>query len=174
MVIDRCHVYQCYDAGITPQWSGDKTATGNEGNIKYTNNLLEYSVYNIEYFLRDTQGKYKDVEFSGNIVRYAGYGWGTLARGNNKDATNIRGVVTSGVENFVINNNIFYMGTPNLIRIEVDRADQMPIFEGNTYVVSEKDNIFAQKGQKHTKATDAKNKTAKEIFGDETGKIIVY
>ncbi len=174
MVIDHCHVYQCYDAGITPQWSGDKTATGNEENIKYTNNLLEYSVYNIEYFLRDTQGKYKDVEFSGNIVRYAGYGWGTLARGNNKDATNIRGVVTSDVENFVIKNNIFYMGTPNLIRIEVDRADQMPIFEGNTYVVSEKDNIFAQKGQKYTKATDAKNKTAKEIFGDETGKIIVY
>lgn len=66
------------------------------------------------------------------------------------------------------------MGTPNLIRIEVVRADQMPIFEGNTYVVSEKDNIFAQKGQKYTKATDAKNKTAKEIFGDETGKIIVY
>lgn len=78
MVIDHCHVYQCYDAGITPQWSGDKTATGNEENIKYTNNLLEYSVYNIEYFLRDTQGKYKDVEFSGNIVRYAGYGWAPL------------------------------------------------------------------------------------------------
>lgn len=174
MTIDYCHVYQCYDAGITPQWSGDKEETGSEKNIKFTNNLLEYSVYNIEYFLRDTQGKFENVEFSGNIVRYGGYGWGTLSRGAVQEPTNIRGVITVDVENFVIKNNIFMYGTPNLLRIEVDRPDQMPVFSGNTYVVEAKTNILAEKNAKHTTAEDAKTKTAAEIFGDETGKIIVY
>ncbi len=172
--IDHCHVYQCYDAGVSPQWrKDDGTGTVSEINIKYTNNLLEYSVYNFEYFLRNTTGEFSNVEISGNIMRYGGYGWGTLSRPNKDQGTNIQGGNSCKSENFVIKDNIFVHGMPKLIRINNTNGSAMPTFSGNTYIINKNRNFFVtSEGTISVKGNE--NKTAEEIYGDKTGKIIVY
>lgn len=172
--IDHCHVYQCYDAGVSPQWLKDNgTGSVSEVNIKYTNNLLEYSVYNFEYFLRNTTGEFSDVEISGNIMRYGGYGWGTLARPNKSQGTNIQGGNTCKSENFVIKDNIFVHGAPKLIRVANSGGSQMPVFSGNTYVINKNRDIYVT-SEKTYKAKDFVGKTALDVFGDATGKLIIY
>ncbi len=172
--IDHCHVYQCYDAGITPQFLKDSgTADVTEKNIKYTNNLLEYSVYNIEYFLHNTTGEFSDVEFSNNILRYAGYGWGTLSRPNKTTPANIQGGNSCKSENFVIKDNIFVHGYPRLIRIENTNGSAMPVFSGNTYIVNKTRNLFVT-SEGTIAAKNSVGKTAEEIFGDKTGTLIIY
>ena len=172
--IDHCHVYQCYDAGVSPQWRKDNgTGTVSEVNIKYTNNLLEYSVYNFEYFLRNTTGEFSNVEISNNIMRYGGYGWGTLSRPEKSAGTNIQGGNSCKSENFVIKDNIFVHGMPKLIRIRNTNDSPMPEFIGNTYIVNKNRDIY----HTYTKVFAAKDyvgKTAAEVFGDETGKLIIY
>ena len=172
--IDHCHVYQCYDAGVSPQWrKGNGTGTVSEVNIKYTNNLLEYSVYNFEYFLRNTTGEFSNVEISNNIMRYGGYGWGTLSRPEKSAGTNIQGGNSCKSENFVIKDNIFVHGMPKLIRIRNTNDSPMPEFIGNTYIVNKNRDIY----HTYTKVFAAKDyvgKTAAEVFGDETGKLIIY
>jgi len=172
--IDHCHVYQCYDAGVSPQWRKDNgTGTVSEINIKYTNNLLEYSVYNFEYFLRNTTGEFSNVEISGNIMRYGGYGWGTLSRPEKSAGTNIQGGNSCKSENFVIKDNIFVHGMPKLIRINNTNGSAMPTFSGNTYIINKNRNFFVtSEGTISVKGNE--NKTAEEIYGDKTGKIIVY
>ena len=172
--IDHCHVYQCYDAGVSPQWRKDNgTGTVSEVNIKYTNNLLEYSVYNFEYFLRNTTGEFSNVEISNNIMRYGGYGWGTLSRPEKSAGTNIQGGNSCKSENFVIKDNIFVHGMPKLIRINNTNGSPMPTFSGNTYIINKTRDFFVtSEGTVSVKGNE--NKTAEEIYGDKTGKIIIY
>ena len=47
-VIDNCYVYQCYDAGITNQLQKGGSENYTEQNVKFTNNVLVDSCYNIE------------------------------------------------------------------------------------------------------------------------------
>lgn len=174
--IDYCHVYQCYDAGITFQWTGagGQTREVTEQNIAFTNNLVEYCVYNLEYFLHNSSGMLKNIEISNNIMRYAGYGWGTLARSNKSTPAAVKGGVTvATVENFVIKNNIFSHGYPTLIAIGAETPDRSPVLSGNTYIVNKNRKLFV--GEKTSyEAKNCVGKTAKEIFGDETGEIIIY
>ncbi len=174
--IDSCHIYQCYDAGVTFQWTGAGGATRDvtEQNIAFTNNLVEYCVYNFEYFLHNSTGMLKNIEISNNIMRYAGYGWGTLSRSNKQHCSAVKGGVSlATVENFVIKNNVFSHGYPNLISINAETADRMPVLSGNTYIVNQKRNLFVN-NEKEYEGDAVKGKSAAEIFGDTTGKIILY
>lgn len=172
--IEYCHVYQCFDAGITPQFLKDNgVADITEKNIKYSNNLLEYSVYNIEYFLHNTTGEFSNVEFSKNVVRYGGYGWGTLSRSGKNNGTNIQGGNSCKSENFVIKDNIFVHGAPKLLRVNNTNGSAMPTFSGNTYIINKNRDLYVtQKGT--ISAKDSEGKTAADIFGDATGKLIIY
>ena len=48
--VDNCYVYQCYDAGITHQYSGGTDKHNSMVNIVYSNNVIEDCVYSVEYF----------------------------------------------------------------------------------------------------------------------------
>ena len=87
--------------------------------VYYTNNVIEKCIYNIEYFMtrntvKDKNGdiplheRYlKNVFFTGNICRMAGYGWG-VQRPDGNVPSNIRGWGTNNhAHNYVIENNIF-------------------------------------------------------------------
>lgn len=172
--IEYCHVYQCYDAGITPQWLKDSgTGDISEVNIKYSYNLLEYSVYNLEYFLHNSTGEFSNVEVSNNIMRYGGYGWGTLSRSGKNNGTNIQGGTSSKSENFVIKDNIFVHGAPKLLRVENTKGSPMPTFSGNTYIINKNRMLFLMTGKTY-QAKDYVGKTAADVFGDTTGKLIIY
>lgn len=103
--IENNWIYQCFDAGYTNQGSGNATHL----NISVKNNLIEYCNYNIEIFTGSENGLIKDCTYEDNILRFAGYGFGTNNRfGSNDSAvSNIcywRRVIPS--ENVVIRNNI--------------------------------------------------------------------
>ncbi len=174
LCIDLCHVYQVYDAGLTFQWKTDTTGDITEENIAFTNNLLEYNVYNFEYFLSNSTGNLKNIEISGNVMRNAGYGWGTLSRPDKTTPASIKaGGVTTPVINFVIKDNIISHGFPSLVNIHSSTPGTIPQFIGNTYVINKTRNIY-KVGKSEFKAADNLDKTAKDIFGDQTGKLIIY
>jgi len=152
-VIDNCYVYQIYDAGITHQISSSSHGNYYMEGVYYTNNVLTHSTYNIEYFMSKTDQKtadgklvpserfMKDVYFTDNIVRYAGYGWGVQRPDNGP--SNVKGWTHHNfVTNYVIEGNIF----DRCIDLQNNNTDYS-LQLGTTFRSSTpylKDNIFVQ------------------------------
>ncbi len=99
--IENCWVYQCYDAGITPQ--GTKDHDG----VLFKDNLLEYSVYNIEFW--SAGGNIKNMKFTGNFLRYGGFGFGEYQRTENNCNSQINCFINHwpDAHNIEICDNIF-------------------------------------------------------------------
>ena len=142
-VVDHNYIYQCYDAGITHQYS-TKNPEINMDNIAYTNNLVEDCVYAIEYFygipdeFLGTCGM-NTVLFSGNILRRSGtYSWG-YQRPNKGAAASIKAWKSSAnkASNFRIENNIIDRGDPALLDIHAAQPEWMPKCSGNIYIQQE-------------------------------------
>ncbi len=140
--IDNCYVYQCYDAGVTHQMSGNEEGDIRMDNITYSNNVIEDCIYSIEHFLIDpTSGvgirEGKNVLIENNILRRAGYGFG-CTRPNGWPSTHIQGNVASGNRyepgTFIVKNNIFDRSTYTLTTSYAQDDKFLPIFDGNTYI----------------------------------------
>ena len=105
-LVEDCWIYQCYDAGYTNQ------GACYQKNITVKDNLIEYSPYNIEVWSAKEIGKggMENCTFSDNVLRFAGFGWGTLNRhGSN---TSVVGNISFynyvvPCKNVVIRNNVF-------------------------------------------------------------------
>ncbi len=135
-VIDNCYVYQCFDAGITNQLQKGEAFNIVNKDVKFTNNLIEYCCYNIEYFMGigavEVTRLLDNVLYEGNICRMAGFGWGRV---NPTNSANIKGWDHRNESvNFVIKNNIFDRAYGDLLHIGTTRLEWMPEFSGNTYV----------------------------------------
>ncbi len=76
-LVENNWIYQIFDAGYTHQ-SGE----GPQDNIVVRGNLIEYSLYNIEMWsdTGETPERMKDILIEDNILRFAGYGFGTFNR----------------------------------------------------------------------------------------------
>jgi len=135
--VSNCYFYEIYDAAITHQRETKGEFTRMVG-VRYTDNLIERTVYPIEYFLiksgGDTESYMADIEFSGNIIRDTGYGWGQQR--HNKDmAAAIKGqFYDNTARNFRICDNIFDRCAYRLLQTMADTKESLPIFEGNTYI----------------------------------------
>ncbi len=136
-VVTDCYIYQIYDAGITHQvtTNGKKyTMT----NIRYLNNLVEYCVYSIEYFLEKTKGdteSYIDgCEMSGNLLRFSGYGWGQQ-RHNTYTPAHIKGwSYENTASNYSIHDNIFDRAAYRMVHLVAKKEESCPIMYNNTYI----------------------------------------
>lgn len=107
-------------------------------NISYANNLVEYCVYSIEYFLEknhgDTQSLIHGCEISGNILRYAGYGWGQQ-RHNTDTPAHIKGwSYENTARDFRIHDNIFDRAAYRMLHLVAKERESCPRMEGNTYI----------------------------------------
>jgi len=115
-------VYQCYDAGITFQsWSvfdgngNIKRQDSSYHNVEFSENLIEFCCYNIEYFTTNLEenGSYSDyrhIHIVDNVLRFAGYEWSYLQRPDPGMCSQIRGGQWAWVpdtEDFVISGNVF-------------------------------------------------------------------
>lgn len=141
-VVDHCWVYQCYDAGLTHQYSSN-TVKMNVENISYTKNLVECCAYSFEYFwgwkvdgnpATDPAVYMKDIKVEDSIFRFAGYGICT----SRPDTANIGHIVSwktcsNTSKNFCFRNNIFDTSTMNMFNVFTDDK-QTPVFSGNTYI----------------------------------------
>lgn len=148
-VVDNCDtivvkdnwVYQCFDAGITHQSSYQPGCL--QTNITFSDNLIEYCTYNIEYYVSSENGRIENTVYENNILRFAGYGFGISNRIGSNDSvvSNICCYARSmPCSNFVIRNNVMdspfhfqtTIGCPN------DTENNLgPVIEGNTYIQQE-------------------------------------
>ncbi len=163
-VIDNCYVYQCFDAGITNQYQRGGAEAITEKNVTFSNNLIEYCCYNIEYFMgvADTSVTrlLQNVLYENNILRMAGFGWGRI---NPTNSANIKGWDHYNMsDNFVIKNNIFDRAYGDLIHIGAQQINWFPNMSGNTYI-QYKDSSFGHIGQNATTAFNYNASTASEV-----------
>ena len=118
ITVKNCWVYQCYDTGLTFQ--GSYYAVYD--NVKFLDNLLEYNVMSIEFWDQDPPanpskpiGYMKNIVISGNICRFAGYGWGKQ-RPNPMTTCHIAGGSAQNYEirSMIVENNTFDLSTYSL------------------------------------------------------------
>ena len=174
--IENCYIYQCYDAGVTHQYSEGGTENISMYNILYKDNLIEDCIYSIEYFTGaavDTAVKRdgKNYRIAGNILRRAGYGWG-VQRWNDVNAHikgwNSRNEYEPGT--FVIENNIMDRATYMLVQTGAMYDEWCPVYSGNTYV-----QVLGRRLGYHTDAImyydNIADMTVKYSLGDKNAKV---
>ena len=135
--VENCYVYQCYDAGITHQ----VTTWGNTrlmNNVIYRDNLVEYCVYGIEYFLEmnngDNQSLMSSIEMCGNFIRHSGYGWGQQ-RHNKHTPAAIKGwSYENRATDYSVHNNVFDRAAYRMLHLVARKDEYCPKMYENTYV----------------------------------------
>ena len=138
ILVENCWIYQIYDTGVTHQGSGDYHLKG----FTVKNNLIEYcGMGSIEYW-HTSDCDIADVTYEGNLMRFAGYGFGGTQRPDKEMTGHImsNGKPTGAGYNkvakdgfFIIKNNIFELSTYQLVNA-TSSAGTPPTLDGNTYV----------------------------------------
>jgi hypothetical protein len=139
-LVDHCYIYQVYDAAITHQYKNKTTETQLRvmENVTYSNNLIEYCTYSIEYFLNQpystTDDLMKNILFKNNICRFCGSGWGDQ-RPNKTAAAHVKSWnAINPAENYVIDNNIFDRSEYMMVHITASKASSLPVMKNNIYI----------------------------------------
>lgn len=135
--VSNCYIYQVYDAGITHQvttWGVPIVMK----NIRYLNNLVEYCVYSIEYFLEKRDGDRDSLiehcEMSGNILRFAGYGWGQQ-RHNFYTPAHIKGwSYENTARDYTVHDNVFDRSAYRMLHLVAKEDASCPRMYCNTYI----------------------------------------
>ena len=135
--ITNCHIYQVYDAGITHQYFQTKSDRVDMENIKYTDNVIEYCTYDIEYVNAQPadRGVMRNVEISGNLLLHGAEGWG-VQRSDSTPAV-IKGWSNiNNAENAVYSDNVLMTTANNcvLLHLGVEKYSYMPELYGNLLV----------------------------------------
>ena len=134
LLFENNWVYMCFDAGYTNQ-GGSCT----QQNITVRNNLIEYCNYNIEVFVDKTNGKIINTKYENNMLRFAGYGFGTSTASrfgsNNWLTSSFRGMQnTMNCTNVYVQNNILDTSWRTLVVSAYCDGKKGPLFKGNTWV----------------------------------------
>lgn len=179
--VSNCYIYQMYDAGITHQVSTfGKIYQMN--NVRYLDNIVEYCVYSVEYFLEVNGGSENcfmdNIEMSGNILRHSGYGWGQQ-RHNKHTPAHIKGwSYTNTARNYSVHDNIFDRAAYKIIHLVAEKAESLPKMYNNTYV-QYAGNDLGQYGANEEKEppilifNDNAQETIEKILCDEGAKVYV-
>ena len=136
-LVENCYIYECYDAGITHQVTTNGKPYTME-RVLYRDNLVEYCVYGIEYFLDmnagDTESCMRDIEMCGNIIRLSGYGWGQQ-RHNTHTPAHIKGwSYINRACDFSIHHNIFDRAAYRMLHLVAAQDAYCPKLHNNTYI----------------------------------------
>ncbi|MBR3894296.1 MAG: hypothetical protein IKJ35_04015 [Clostridia bacterium] len=178
-LVKNCYIYQIYDAGITHQVSTRGKLYRMEG-IRYLDNLVEYCVYSIEYFLEkdmgDTESYIKDCEMSGNILRFSGYGWGQQ-RHNVHTPAHIKGwSYENTASEFSIHDNVFDRAAYRMVHLVAKKPESCPKMCRNTYVQKLGLTLGQYGANESAEPTllpfdENADKTIAEIFGEPDAKV---
>lgn len=81
-VVENNYIYQIYDAAVTIQGKG---TYGGFNDITFNKNLIENCAMNFEFWISDatttnTTAVMKNINFTNNIMRFGGYGFGSKVR----------------------------------------------------------------------------------------------
>ena len=135
--VDHCYVYQIYDAGLTHQFKDKNDKSVSMMDVCYSNNLIEYCTYSIEYFLGQTDDInqiMKNITIKNNICRFAGFGWGDQ-RPDKSEACHIKSWDhINPSKDFIIENNIFDQSKYMLIHCGASKDNYLPKIKGNVFI----------------------------------------
>lgn len=161
------HIYQIYDAALTFQGNDvDAVYSG----LTYKNNLVEYTSMNFEFWHENTV-TISDIDFSENIMRFAGYGFSGIQRANKGNQAYIlawHNAFDEGViSNFSVTNNIFDIANCYFF-FATKCIDSLGV-SGNTYYQNN-DSIFSITASRTVYATDKETFEAvvKEVDAEAT------
>lgn len=129
-------MYQIYDTAVTHQYSSSETRTMND--IQYTNNLMEYVHWGIEFYNTGSSSECTMTNYRAayNVLRNGGYGWGSIVTNRQKAARLYCGSVCKAGknENMLCEYNVidrcagYLMDTP---------SNTPEVYRSNIYVQSE-------------------------------------
>ena len=166
-VVSDCYIYQVYDAGMTHQVTVRERVLEMK-NVLYKDNLVEYCVYAIEYFLEkgiENQSSMSNIEICGNILRYSGYGWGQQ-RHNTHTPAHIKGwSYVNTASNFKIHHNIFDQAGYRMVHLVAREKESLPQLYENTYI-QKSGGMLGQYGE------NRKQEPEIEFFGENVEEII--
>jgi len=174
-LIDNCYLWQCYDAGVTHQYSSRSGGNCVMKNVTYSNNLITDCIYSIEYFLGIADGleRYGDnILYENNLCRRAGFGFGGwLNRAHRSAAEHIRSggaSTTNPFTNYRIINNIFDRSTYELCQTTTPWDNCRPDYDGNTFIQGLNNNFYTY-GAEAGKADISARTAMVTVLGDEHG-----
>lgn len=169
--IDNCYVYECYDAGISPQYSAYGSDEILLENIFYTNNVIDKCIYNIEYFMGavesgNAERHFKTMHFIGNILARSGYGWGM---GPSRSACIKGWDHYNKASDFIIKDNIILNPAYNAYHIGADFEGWLPEFSGNTYIIRRNSQFvkYGANGSPQYTFNSTADETARNALGEE-------
>lgn len=137
--VDHCWIYQIYDAGATHQLSTGGDSDCEMIDVEYSDNLIEYCTYSIEYFLgaaNDPKASrfMRDIRIKGNILRNAGFGWGDQ-RPDKDAAAHIKGWDSRNeAEDYLIEDNNLICSRYMMIHCGFGDEHWAPVFRSNTFL----------------------------------------
>ncbi|HOZ48565.1 MAG TPA: carbohydrate binding domain-containing protein [Candidatus Hydrogenedentes bacterium] len=144
-LVERCRLWEIYDAALTNQSSGPKT---DHYNITYRNNVIWNSEYSFEYWNRPEASETYNVRFEGNTCINAGHGWGHTQRPDPSGRQLCFYTSPAVLRDMTIRDNIFYEATKNAFyapawpREAIDALDM----DGNAWHQAEGAMISFQSG----------------------------
>ncbi len=174
-VIDNCYVYECYDAGISPQYSAVGTNEILLERIYYTNNVIDKCIYNIEYFMGSVESgnaerHFETMHYTGNILARSGYGWGM----NPSRSACIKGWDHyNKATDFIVKDNIILNPAYNAYHIGADFEGWLPVFSGNTYIIRRNSEFvkYGANGSSQYIYNSLAAQTAKTVLGETDYKL---
>ncbi|MBR5309059.1 MAG: S-layer homology domain-containing protein [Clostridia bacterium] len=169
-LVDNCYFYEVYDAAVTHQVSNDDTNLKMD-NIVYSNNVMDKCQYSIEYFfggptVSGIVRNGRNVLFTGNLCRRAGYGFGSTRR----DIYSQRHIRSGGSRNefydFRIENNIFDRSVYELVQTTCSYEANKPSYNGNTYIQGIGNRLFSHSVAKYAYNDFTAATAIRDILGD--------
>ena len=175
--VDNCYFNQIYDAAVTFQFSGESNNEVHCDNIKFTNNVMEYCNYSVEYFLdygKNNANDFGNFTISGNHMWYAGYGLCSQRPDKGGDA-HIKSWTHANQNkgNFHISNNLFAMAKTYLCETYSSIENRGAQYNSNTYIQFL--NRYLGRNDKTlycARFTKDVGETILQNFGDENAEVI--
>ena len=135
--VKNCYFYQNYDAGPTFQYKSSAADAPKivMSNIKFTDNVMEYCNYSIEYFLTASKDSYiEKVTIDGNLMWYAGEGLCSQRPDKNRDA-HIKSWMHENRRqgDFKVTNNLFVLAE-NYLSETYDITNKGAVYSSNIYI----------------------------------------
>lgn len=175
--VNNCYFCQIYDAAVTFQFESGSDSNAISQNIKFTNNVMEYCNYSVEYFLdlgKNGENYFKDFHISGNHMWYAGYGLCSQRKDKGQDA-HIKSWshANKNKGDFIINDNIFALAKKYLLETYTVDNSQGATYDSNTYIQF-KNYYFGRNGSTayFSRFTDNVREDILQNYGDKNAKII--
>ena len=148
-------------------------------NVLYKDNLVEYCVYGIEYFLEkeiENESSMSNIEICGNIIRFSGYGWGQQ-RHNVDTPAHIKGwSYVNTAHDFVIHHNVFERAAYRMLHLVAREQESLPKLYENTYI-QKTGGMLGQYGANKEQEPEivifdsTVEKVIHEQFGDQRAKV---